>query len=222
MVEFAKFEDYQNMFIVIEGIDGAGKGRQRLELTNELQSLGQKCTSVEFPDHEGVLYREFIKPTLLQKRKMSKDALFLSFALDQVLYSGAIAKAKGSRSEHFICDGYFTTNLVYNALVNKFISLEKALDFAKTFNLEAADLNIFIDTEPEVALSRKKIEPGHLEGLDIYERDLNKQRELRAAYLKMAAENVFGSWQIVPGNGSIIEVKTEIISLLKKHKLIFD
>lgn len=92
--------------------------------------------------------------------------------LDQILYQDAIAKAKNSSNEHFICDGYYTTNIVYNALVNKHLTLSKALAFAKDFQIQEADINIFIDVDPKTALARKKIEPGHNEGLDIYERDL--------------------------------------------------
>lgn len=205
------------MFLVLEGIDGAGKGRQRLEITKLLQKKFPQIVSIEFPDHQGVIYKEIIKPALLEKISIPKQAWFPAFALDQILYQDKILKAKEHKSNHFICDGYYTTNIVYNSIVNEYLSLEKSLQFAKDFSINEADLNIFIDVDPEIALSRKKIEPGHEQGLDVNERDMQKQNKLRQAYLRMAKENIFGKWEVVPGNGSIEEVTSMIMKLLNKY-----
>lgn len=207
------------MFLVLEGIDGAGKGRQRIELTQILKQKFPGLFSLEFPDHQGVIYKNIIKPALLEKISIPKQAWFPAFALDQILYQDRISKAKNSKEEHFICDGYYTTNIVYNALVNKHLSLAKALAFAKDFKIAEADINIFIDVDPQIALARKKIEPGHNEGLDIYERDLKKQQLLRKSYLKMAQDSIFGKWEVVDGNGSITEVTETILQVLIKYNL---
>jgi thymidylate kinase len=206
------------MFIVLEGIDGAGKGRQRVELSSFLQSRVKELHSYEFPDHQGVMYRELIKPSLLEKIDLSKNALFLAFVLDQLLYQEKITKALGKTDSFFICDGYFTTNLVYNCLAKANIPLKTALQLAEDFEIAQADLNIFIDVDPKIAQSRKLAEAGHDEGLDVYERDLAKQYKLREGYLKLAQEDIFGPWEIVPGNGSIEEVRELIIKVLFKHK----
>lgn len=208
------------MFLVLEGIDGAGKGRQRSEISSLLQPKIQKLTSVEFPDHQGVMYTQLLKPALLEKISIPKQAWFLAFALDQIMCQDEIEKAKANKQEMFICDGYFTTNIVYNAIVSEYLSVSEALNFAKQFKIAEADLNIFIDVDPEVALARKKIEPGHEAGLDIYERDLEKQHKIRTAYLKMAKESIFGKWEIVPGNGTIAEVTESIMKVINNYHLI--
>jgi len=209
------------MFIVLEGIDGAGKGRQRNELVSFLEGKVSKLQTTDFPDHSGVLYQQVIKPALLEKTTLNKSAWFLSFALDQIMFQDKISPAKGSRKSFFICDGYFTTTLVYQCLVNKYFSLEQALKFAANFGIESADLNIFIDVRPETALERKMKEEGHDEGLDINERNLKKQYQIREGFLKLARENIFGTWAIVDGNGTIPEVRAAIIEVIKdKYKLI--
>jgi thymidylate kinase len=208
------------MFLVIEGIDGAGKGRQRKEITALLTSKVKNLYSVEFPDHQGVLYKELIKPALMEKITLSKESLFISFCLDQLLYQDKVNKAKGSRDTYFLCDGYFTTNLAYNVYVNKMFSAGQALGFAQDFGIAPADLNVFVDVEPRIALERKMQEAGHEEGLDINERDLAKQEQIRTAYLNMAKHNIFGSWEVVDGNGSIEEVTKNIMKVLLKTKFI--
>jgi len=210
------------MFIVLEGIDGAGKGRQRQELLNRLikENSNAKISSIEFPDHQGFLYKELIKPVLLEKKKASKYSMFLSFALDQSLYQEEIIGSIGSIDKHFICDGYFTTNLVYNCLLNKSFDLKRAIDFADTFGISRPDITIFIDVDPEICLERKKNELGHEMGLDIYERSIEKQKILREAYKKMIDEEIFSKWLKVDGNGSIEEVSNLVYSALKNNNYI--
>ena len=70
------------MFIVLEGIDGAGKGRQRNELVAMLKGKIKDLHTVDFPDHKGTLYRELIKPALLEKISLNKSAWFLGFAIE--------------------------------------------------------------------------------------------------------------------------------------------
>jgi thymidylate kinase len=210
------------MFIVLEGIDGAGKGRQRLELIEKLRINKPKLiiNSIEFPDHDGFLYKELIKPVLLEKKSASKYSMFLAFALDQSLYQEAIKRAKDSSVEHFICDGYFTTNLVYNCLLNKFFKIEEAINLANTFGINQPDVSIFIDVEPEICLQRKKQELGHEMGLDIYERSIEKQRILREAYKGMIKDQIFGKWMQVDGNGDIKSVSNGIYQKLSINKFI--
>jgi dTMP kinase len=209
------------MFIVIEGIDGAGKGRQREELLLRLsKDKTKKITSIEFPDHNNFLYKELIKPVLLQKKKSSQSAMFLAFALDQLLHQEKIKQALGSKEYYFICDGYFTTNIAYNCILNKYFDVKTALQFAKIFKLNMPDINIFIDVEPEVCLARKKNELGHEQGLDIYEKSISKQKKLQKAYISMIKKQIFGKWIKLDGNGSILEVSQLIFESLKKNKYI--
>ncbi|HLD03671.1 MAG TPA: hypothetical protein VJC17_02770, partial [Candidatus Dojkabacteria bacterium] len=72
------------MFIVLEGIDGAGKGLQRNEIISLLQDKVKQLFSTEFPDHKSVIYNALIHPGLHQEIELTPSALFLSFLLDQL------------------------------------------------------------------------------------------------------------------------------------------
>jgi len=207
------------MFIVIEGIDGAGKGFQREQLVKYLSQKGVVKTT-DFPDHKGSLYKEVIHPAISGDIKVSKSALFLSFALDQLLWQEKIAPYKGSKTEHFIADGYFTTNIVYQSLMSKTFELQQVLHFAETFGIIKPDFNVFLDVDPEIAMGRKEIEEGHDEGLDIYESSFDKQCQIRAGFKKMIEENIFGKWGEIDGNGGRSDVTDGLIKILIDNNLI--
>jgi dTMP kinase len=207
------------MFIVLEGIDGAGKGHQRNILVQKLTDRYQLSTT-DFPDHQGMLYQKLIHPAISEEIKLSNSALFLSFALDQLLWQDRIQPTVGSKDLFFIADGYYTTNIVYQCLMSGNFTLEQALEFAKTYGLAEPDLTIYLDVDPKKAMERKMQEDGHEEGLDIYERSLHKQQQIRAGFKKMVNEQIFGKWAEVDGNGSLEEVTAGIKQVLKQYKYI--
>jgi dTMP kinase len=208
------------MFIVLEGIDGAGKGRQRNEIITLLQDSVQELGTTDFPDHKGVLYNHIIHPALHEEIDLSASSWFLTFALDQVIWQPKIIDSIRSKTHFFIADGYFTTNLVYQCIINKNVKLEDALHFANVFGIKQPDITIFIDVDPEIAMERKLNEEGHDEGLDINERSLNKQINIRKGYHELINNKVFGKWAIVDGNGTIEDVKNKIISTLVDQNII--
>ncbi len=208
------------MFIVIEGIDGAGKGRQRTELVRFLSDKNLQIVTTDFPDHEGKIYKHLIHPALHEEYYMNDQAWFLAFMLDQLLWKEKIINAIGSHSNYFISDGYFTTTLAYQCELGGVMTLQDAEDLALKLALPKPDLIIFIDVDPDIAMQRKMDEEGHDEGLDIFERNIAKQHRLRKAFLNMSKNNVWTNWSVVNGNGPIEEVKQEVVEALKNFNLI--
>jgi dTMP kinase len=208
------------MLIVLEGIDGAGKGKQRLEVVKLLQSKIRKLTTFEFPNHQSPIYKHLIHPALHEEIKLNPASWFLSFALDQILQSDMISDSIKSKSNYCIVDGYFTTTIAYQCIMNKSYTVKQALDFAKQFGIPKPDISIFIDADPVIAQKRKMKEEGHDEGMDIFERSLEKQKKIQSAFLKMAKNSTLSKWLIVDGNGTIEEVTQNIMQTLNKHKLI--
>ena len=208
------------MFILLEGIDGAGKGHQRNNLVQYLQGKVNNLVTVDFPDHNGALYQHLIHPAIHEEIKMSSESLFLSFALDQSLWQDRIEASLTSKDEYFITDGYFTTAIVYQCIMGEVITIDEALTFARTFGIHQPDFAVYIDVDPEVAMKRKMIEEGHDEGLDIFERDIEKQQKIRAGFKHLVKNNIFGNWVEVDGNESIEDVFAQITDALNKHKII--
>ena len=208
------------MFIVLEGIDGAGKGRQRNEIITLLQDRVKELHTTDFPDHKSVIYKNIIHPGLHQEIELTPSALFLSFMLDQLFHQNIISECRGSKSNYFVCDGYYTTNIAYHCYVNKSLPLKDALSAARIFKMPVPDLVIYIDVAPKSALERKMLEEGHSEGLDVYERSLMFQTQVRQAFKKMAKNSVFGNWAEVDGNRSVDDIRDAIMRILLTRKLI--
>lgn len=206
------------MFIVLEGIDGAGKGRQREELVRRCTDRRVAVSSVGFPDHDGFLYRELIHPALHDEKTVSKEGMFLTFALDQLLWQDRIRPCVGSSSRHFIADGYFTTNIVYQCIVHGNFTIDEALRFASTFHIAIPDVTIFLDVDPEVAMARKRSEDGHREGLDLYERSDMMQKAIRAGFLSLVRGRIFGEWSVVNGMGSIEQTTANVLHVLNERR----
>lgn len=208
------------MFIVLDGIDGAGKGRQRSELVSKLSNNQQDVVTTDFPDHQSEIYKHVIHPALHEEIHLSPQAWFLAFILDQLLWKDKIDRAIGDKQHHFISDGYFTTTLAYQCKLSKVMAIEEALELASKFEIPKPDLVIYIDVDPKVAMSRKMVEDGHDEGLDIFERNISKQQKLRQAFKYLAKDNVWTDWEVVDGSLSIEEVNNAIIKILNKKKLL--
>jgi dTMP kinase len=206
------------MFIVIEGIDGAGKGRQRNELVRLYSDTNSNVGTTDFPDHEGQVYKHIIHPALHEELELSSQAWFLAFVLDQLLWKKRIEDSIGSKTRHFVSDGYFTTTLAYQCKLSKVMTVDEAISFAEKFGIPKPDMIVFLDVDPKVAMQRKLAEEGHEEGLDIFERSIEKQENLRKGFLELAEQNDWTKWAVVDGNHSIQEVTQEIVKVLKKHK----
>ena len=208
------------MFIVLDSIDGGGKGRQRIEVTNFLEeNYGIKVKGLEFPVHN-VFYESVIHPALQEETTMNKASWVLSYLLDKTLASPKIEPYVGKDGNIFVADGYFTTTIAYQSFLMKQVELEKLLSYARDFNIPKPDLAIFLDVDPEIAIERKNKEEGHDEGLDMFEKSLEKQKKLRKIFQNMVNNNIYCDWDIVNGDLSINEVRDEIIQVLKKHKIL--
>lgn len=210
------------MLFVIESIDGGGKGKQREELVkyfnNKFPNLN--ISGMEMPFKEGPVYKYIIHDALHSKIKLNKQSWFVAFLLEKVMLLERFQNAKKSKTEHLILDGYYTTTILYQSLLDKVLPLKDAIWFAKYFKIPEADLNFFLDVDVKVALQRKDKEEGHEEGKDIYESDINKQEKLRKGLKRMCKESIFGKWVVINGNNSIIQVRNDLIKeIIKKMKL---
>jgi thymidylate kinase len=208
------------MFIVLESIDGGGKGRQRIEVSERLhQDNGIDVKGIEFPVHNA-FYEVVVHPALQEEVKMNGPSWVLSYLLDKTLAAPEILPYVGNKENIYIADGYFTTTIAYQSFLMGQVPLEKLLVYAKDFEIPTPDLAIFLDVDPEIAFKRKEIEEGHDEGLDMFEKSVEKQKKLREIFKKMVNEKIYCDWDMVNGDGTIEEVTEEILGVLKKRVII--
>ena len=208
------------MFIVLESIDGGGKGRQRIEVSDFLsKKYGINVKGVEFPIHDA-FYETVVHPALQKETTMNASSWVLSFLLEKTRYAHNIVPFVSKKGNLFIADGYFTTTIAYQSLLMKQVPLDKLLQYAKDFEIPTPDLAIFLDVDPKIALERKNKEEGHDEGLDMFEESIEKQQKLRDIFKKMIDEKIYCDWEIVDGNESVENVRDSIIQVLKKRSII--
>lgn len=208
------------MFIVLDAIDGAGKGYQRIEVSERLRKdYGVTVVGEEFPVHNA-FYETVIHPALQKETKMNSASWVLSYLLDKTLASEKIVENKKLNNTLLLADGYFTTTIAYQCYLMKQVTLDKLLSYAEDFHIEKPDFAIYLDVDPHIAFERKMKEEGHDEGLDMFEGDIDKQKKLRAIYKEMVEKNIYCDWEEVDGNGKPDEVTKLIIEVLKRRKTI--
>jgi thymidylate kinase len=213
------------MFIVIEGIDGAGTGTQALAVAERLKQKGLKAETQEFPDHSHPLYQSLIHPAMHKEITFRPGELFLLFLTDQLRFREKIFFYKGTTEKIFLADRYFTTNLVYNCCFldlegllampvsggSEALTVDQAVDLAKNLDLAIPDLVIFLEVSPQVAVQRKRQEDGHEEGLDRFEASIKTQEIIQTKYHYLIDRSVLCPWVVVGGEGSVEEVAGRII-----------
>ena len=190
-------------FIVLEGLDGAGKSTQINKLRRLIESRGHVCRYIHFPRFDAPVYGELIARFLRGELG----------AVDQVdpylvalLYAGDRADAAETirgwlaQGDWVIADRYVYSNIGYQCAKVADPERRKALadwilavEFG-TWNIPQPDITLFLDvpfafTERKLAQHRTGEDRSYLQGADdIHESSLDLQRRVREVYTA-AAEN---------------------------------
>jgi len=191
------------MFIVIEGIDGAGCETQGKSLIKMLK--GQKSlpsTLIKYPDYErnvGKIIREF----LYQNKDLTAQQQFLLYTMQFIMDKKMIAEKR--RNEILIADRYFSTTLCYQILEG--IDMKMALDYAKNFQIEVPDAIFYLNVDPDIAIKRKH---GEDKEKNFREKDFEFIRKTYIQYESLVKNQVWTKWVKIDGNKSVDEVTKEI------------
>jgi len=197
-------------FIVLEGIDGCGKGTQIKLLSEFLIKKGYSVENKKYPEY-GQPIGDLLHNFLYKRIELNAVSEVLLHTADRLKDKEYIQNCLKS-GKILLADRYYTSTLVYQAL--KGVALEKMLRLSELFEMPRPDLSILIRISPETSLERKsKEKPGNL---DRHEEDLLFQKSLAETYEQLAQENVFCPWAIVDGEGSVEEVFNQTVSLLNK------
>ncbi|MFA5086290.1 MAG: dTMP kinase [Candidatus Paceibacterota bacterium] len=196
-------------FIVIEGVDGSGKGTQT-KLLSDFLSQKYEVLNKHYPEY-GTPIGDLIDQWLHKKHEFSPDVQALLYFSDFMKDRELVEKYR-ENGKMVITDRYFTTTIVYQAF--KGTSLEKLLKLAGLFNLSKPDICIYLRISGETSLARKsKEKPGNL---DRHEEDKNFQNAVVQGFDKVAAENVFCEWVAIDAEKPAEEVFEEIKKTLNE------
>lgn len=176
----------EGLFIVIEGIDGAGTTTQVARLATSLRNLGLPVHATREPSDGpvGVLIRQaltgrVVVPGLHGGRAPAWDTMALLFAADRLDHLEAEIIPNLFDGVTVIGDRYDHSSVAYQSLLAG--SEEGSVEWVRSLNARARrpDLTIVLDVDPELARARRQARSA---ARDLYEED-ELQRRLAAFYL---------------------------------------
>ncbi|MCL1973333.1 MAG: dTMP kinase [Bacteroidetes bacterium] len=189
------------MFIVLEGLDGAGKSTQINYLQDFFKARGQKSKFIHFPRFDapvyGSLMAQFLRGDLGRMDQVSPTLVALLFAEDRH-HAAPQIREWIAQGYVVIADRYVYSNIAYQCAKVEEIEKQKILrdwilqtEFGD-FNLPRPDLNLFLDVPlafvaQKLGVPREGEDRAYLNGKsDIHEADLRFQERVRQVYIDQA------------------------------------
>ena len=167
------------LFVVIEGIDGAGKTTLSQNLKRELEKRGYSVIITSEPT-QGKYGRQ-LRDKIRQGNITPKEELELFFK-DRMEHVEKVLKPALSEGKIVICDRYFYSTCAYQGA--------RGLDYKEICRMNEVfpepDLVILLDLSPEQALRRKELKEEHFEREDF----LKRVREIYLEVIKSTAHQV--------------------------------
>lgn len=185
------------MFVVIEGIDGSGKGTVTEGLYSRLQSVGLMVDTVSFPRYRETMYGKLVGRYLNGDFGKDTHPYLHStlYSLDR-LESKPLLQASIQFNDVVLCDRYVPSNLCYAALqvgaeeqdevVQHFVDLEYGV-----MGLPVPDVIFFLDMPVKFAvqnIAAKAAREYTENAADIHEADENLLSQVRSFYASTLME----------------------------------
>lgn len=189
------------MFIVIEGLDGAGKSTQVAKIQQWLVDMGKEFEYLHFPRFTAPVYGDliarFLRGELGAIDQVDPRLVALIYAGDRAeaasMIRGWLAEGKA-----VILDRYVYSNIAYQCAKSPNAKELKQwiLDLEYAHNdIPRPDVSLFLDvpflfTERSLTTQRDGDDRHYLNGKqDIHEASLDFQRQVRHVYLECAAQD---------------------------------
>lgn len=210
--------------IVIEGIDGSGKGTQAQQLTERLTATGRRVQLLSFPRYCETLFGHAIADFLNGRfGQLNEVHPFLA----SVLYSADRFESKSmltdglQQSDVVVCDRYVPSNLAHQGAKlegsarNELLQTIERIEF-DVFALPRPSLVVLLDVPVEIAqrnIAAKKPRSYTEKAADLQEADAEYLQSVRDVYLQLAESDPI--WQRVESvrdgqQRSVVEIGDDI------------
>lgn len=174
------------LFLVVDGVDGAGKGTQIGLLREALTARGHvvhvTCEPSDWPI--GAMIRRYLRHELTEGVP-GWQSMALLFAADRMQHLDHEILPRLDRGEIVICDRYDASSLAYQSAMRgeDVEQQDRALEWIAALNAEARrpDLVLMFDLDPEVAATRRAARGNDEEMLE----RMDLQRRVRTQYRKV-------------------------------------
>ncbi len=172
-------------FIVLEGVNGAGKSSLQKRLAEQARSFGKSVLETRQPG--GSTLGSKIRKLLLEEdeEKSHLAELFL-FAADRAEHVSKVISPAIKNNELVLCDRY-----LYSTTAFQGYGRELNLELVNTINSLAVqncipDLVILLDLEPELGLQRTKLRGEEKDNFE--EEELAFHHRLRNGFINIAQD----------------------------------
>lgn len=212
------------MFVVIDGIDGSGKGTQVEILRKHFESLGKKVKILDYPRYgetSAFMVEKYLNGEYGTQISAKQASIF--YAIDRFDASFEVKKDM-QEYDYIISNRYVSANMIHqtgkiedDAKAKEFLDWLYDLEY-NIFGIPKPDKVIFLNVTPEVSqkLVLKKEERNYLKDgkkMDLHEADLNHLANAHAKAMKIV--EMYDDWVKIDcvENGEMlpIEVVTEKI-----------
>ncbi len=195
------------MFIVIEGIDGAGCETQAVNLQKWLKNNKILFSFIKYPNYSENVGK-FIREFLYNNKNLTPEMQFLLYSMQFLSDREFIKQAR--KKGVLIADRYFSTTLCFQTLAG--VALEKQLRFAADFNIEVPDLVFYLRVRPEIAIQRKS---GENKEKNRTEKDFDNIRKTFHQYENLCKNQIWTNWIAIDGEQDVDGVTRQMFDILK-------
>lgn len=201
------------IFVVFEGVEGAGKTTQTRLLYEKLK---RNKRMVIYTDEPGATLKGFqIRSILLDKDDEELDPIaeFLLFEADRAQHISQVIAPSLKKGFDIVCDRFSPSTFAYQGygrgLINKYLALMKTVDTLARNGVEP-DLYVLLDLEPRKGLWRIKGPRTRFE-----EEKIAFHTKVRNGFLKQARQNP-KKWLVVDASKPINIIQEEIWKATQK------
>ncbi|MGZ5967050.1 MAG: dTMP kinase [Polyangiales bacterium] len=197
----------KGIFIVVDGVDGAGKGPQIALLRDAIAGSGRTVHVTAEPSDWpiGAMIRRYLRRELTEGLP-GGEAMALLFAADRMQHLAHEIEPRLERGEVVLCDRYDASSIAYQSATMGGDDADLEWIAAVNGRARRPDVTIVLDLDPDVAAERRAARGAESE---LFER-IDLQRRVRAQYAKVSRVRPRDRFEFIDASPPIVDVHARI------------
>jgi dTMP kinase len=200
-----------SFFLVIEGLDGAGKTEVTRRLADVLRArLGERVL-LTYEPHDPSVAGDYIRQVLAKEFTVTPRTLALAYALNRADHDERVLSPflDGADGRIVVCDRYYLSSLVYNSSPE--LPMDKVMDI--NGGARRPNLTLFLDASEETCYRRMGVRGGSRELFDDKLAEMRRRYAEGIAFLQARGETIV----TINADPGIDEVLNNVIAVLNAH-----